>query len=289
MQGLLMFNLDNIDEKIKCSEYDVIGIGTMGCVRALPPVELVKDIFSSLQKCSKRLRLYTPRVPQEHLEEVKTYLKSLEPVISRPECDLVVNDIGVLLWIKRTGLNVHKIVLGATYSWSVLQNTLSNNMLRDETDEIKEIYQQVNNNNDIRLGFFKENGVAEIEVPNLKKTVDKLDRIRNMGFAVSAFENFILAGYSRVCACMKNANEYVANCQYQCRDIICLKMENLWDAGTQPFPYYKENTGKEKEFFNNILVQGNMQYRLISDNLKAEKELIQDKFDTVLKCLDLEY
>lgn len=286
MRGLLMLNPDAIEERVKCPEYDVIGIGSMGCIRALPSAERVSELFELLQKHSKKLRLYTPRVPQEHLEEIKCYLRSLKPVISHPDCTLVVNDMGILLWIKRSGLKVHRVVLGATYSWSVLQNALADNMLRDESDEIKSIYQQVNNNNDLRLGFFIENGVAEIEVPNLKRTVSKLERIRNMGLAVSTFENFMLAGYSRVCTCVKIENEYAANCRCQCKEIMRLNMENLWDANSQPFPYYKERTGEEKLLFSDIYVQGNMQYRKIQEKLKAGTAAKHDGFETIMECLD---
>lgn len=287
MLGEYFLKVSDFNEELLTKDIDIVAIGSMGCCKALPDIKEVFRIFDICIKCNKKLRLYTPRIPQEQLGFMMDYIQKSSNLLISDNFQLVVNDIGLLLWMREKDFKTKHLILGATYSWSAAQNSLFENIIRDENDAIKKIYVQVNNNNDIRLSFFKNLNITEIEVPNIKKVLEQVDRIRNNGFSISIFDSFILAGYSRSCVHAKIKNIQAKECNKECEEVLEINMDQMWDYVTVPFPYFIHNT-EVNSYFSLLYVHGNMQYRAIQNSLKGDENQMNLMVDTIIKCAELD-
>lgn len=281
LKGEYFIDSRNIDEEIFQGSAEVIAIGSMGCPKAMPDIEEIHRIWEGCSENKKILRIYTPRTPQEHLADMKHYLNNLRELLKKKEVQLVINDMGILLWLKDNHFEIENLVLGATYSWSAMQNTLYENIVRDEADTIKRVYAQVNNNNDLRLEFLRSLNVTEIEVPNIKNVLDQIQRIRAHGFAVSTYRDYMLAGYSRSCVHAKNNDIDAVYCKYECRKPLWLNMKQMWDAVTGSFPYFLDDE-EVNQYYSSLIVYGNVQFRKIMEEQKGEEGQLDGEKDTMI-------
>lgn len=287
MLGEYYFRLSDFNEEELDNEIDIIAIGHMGCCRALPDYNEILEVYNTCKKHNKKLRLYTPRVPQEHLKFMMEYLQAISRLFESDFFQLVINDIGLLLWMKEKNYKPKQLILGATYSWSAMQNSLYDNIIRDEKEDIKRMYAQVNNNNDIRLSFLKDLNITEIEVPNIKGVLEQVDRIRDNGFAISVFKTFILAGFSRSCVHCKIKKIKASDCNKECEEVFKLDMNQMWDYLTGSFPYFVDKP-EINTYYSSLFVHGNMQYRELKNSIKGDEDQLNLMKDTIIKCSGLD-
>lgn len=285
MVGKYYLDYNQIPEKICDNNIDIIAIGHMGCFRFLPNVKSLIKIFERIKKNNKILRLYTPRIPQEHLVDFKNYLITLSKTVNEDNFQLVINDIGILIWLKKSNIIFRHVVLGSTISWSAMQNTLFDNIMRAESESLKNIYMQVNNNSILRIDFFKQLGIREIEVPNICEVLNHVEKIKLKDIRISVFEKYMLAGYSRVCMNMKVQNKESRFCKKECSEIIKIDMDKMWDYNSGKFPYFVKDPNVSK-LYSDIYVFGNIQFRIIPEQIRGKTEQLSEK-DTVLQIVEI--
>jgi len=220
------------------------------------------------------------------MNSMQEYISSLKEILKDLNFQIVINDIGLLLWIHENNIVTNHIVLGCTYSWSPMQNMLYDNMMRDERESIKEIFSQVNNNNSLRLQFFKELNVKEIEVPNIHKVLVHTDKIKKASLGISVFERYMLAGYSRVCVNMKSDNTECISCKMECLEVMKVDMESIWDYNSGKLPYFVKDD-KSSSYYQDLYIQGNIQFKKIPQILKGRVNQLRDK-DSIIKICDLD-
>ena len=211
-----------LSKAVNYDDYQSFSIGSDTCIikffKLTEDQELL-DFLRARKAEGKQIKIVTPFVPEKHLDKMKKVLKNMLQSDLFKDSVVVVNDLGMMQYIhsisKTTGVCIGRILLYSvdTVPWGEL-------ISRSETEEVQKIVHQISLYDNIKMEFYKEFNVTEIEVNLTEGCVESLKAIQKNGFKVNVHHRDILYGTQRSCPIRRNGN-------FDCAGSECEQFEEL--------------------------------------------------------------
>lgn len=233
---------------------DIIAVGSERCIYNLPSENELVKIIKNVHSIGKRIRLVTPKVPQEHFEKV---MKILKTAINSGIDLITINDYGIMyegynFW-KETGI---KVAVGRGVSWCMEECPWYYNLLREEDAFVRKTCLMSNMENSHKLSFLKSYGITDVELEGLPGVLENIDIIRaNMNVTIHL--DYPVISFSRVCHMMKFNKCIAPQCTAKCHEVLKLELLKGYD-GKVPYPHLKDIDEELKNVIGDLYISGNL-------------------------------
>jgi hypothetical protein len=232
------------------NDFEVIGLGHIGCFHKMSL--LTEYHLQRIYNLQKEIKIELPIIYENQMQSA---LHKLHSWMTYP-VSLVINDYGMLFELKKLGITENvPIYLGRNLISSFFNCPWYGNILIEEEIDVKEMWNQVNVDNEEMIQFLKENKVVGIDIdisPYMEKSILEL---RNRGFEVNAFVQNPIASISRSCHIVRNLNEKIGSCQHLCNKPVQLQPMESWNRFDDA---YKRISKTTREEIGQLLAYGNV-------------------------------
>ena len=252
--GTYEMRIDRLGFDIE-QNYDTIqsfSIGHESCIikffKVIQQTDLL-DFVRRQKEAGREIRIITPFVPEQHLDEMKEVIKS----ICKEECFkdsvIIVNDFGLMSYIHKIDEN-RKMCLGRSLLFSFDYAPWGHKIYENEPEKIQKVVAQINFYDDEKMEFYRGYHVSEIEVNLTAGTIDSLKEIQKAGFKVNVHKGSFLYGTQRSCYIRRCSAEQNC-CGTECEYAEELEIEEFWGGAG----YYKKPD--DIAFPNPLYLRGN--------------------------------
>ncbi len=230
---------------------NTISIGDEGCVWKLPSIDEFKELALKILDRKYKLKVITPRVPQEHFDDIADKIRALSKITK--EYTLVINDFGLLDYCYDNGILPEKISIGRSISRSIEECPWYEEMVRNEKDIFK--LDLISNSlvEEEKIELLSKYGVDEIESSLLPKAHYAYQWIKKKGWKVNAHIGNITMAYSRNCQYAKYKKLSIGECSEKCNEKVDIKLIKATD-GYRELDVINKCSDKQFEFFIRTLI-----------------------------------
>ena len=211
-------------------------------------LEFIKNQY----KLGKQIRIITPFVPEQHLEEIKNLIPQLCQEEYFQNSVIIINDLGLMSYIHRIE-PMRQMCLGRNLLACFDHAPWGHKIYESEPPHIQKVIAQVSFYDDEKMDFFKQYHITEIEANLTKGSTDSLKEIQKAGFKVNIYQSSFLYGIQRSCYIRRYNTDQTCN-GTECDSSEQLELDKLWcGAG---FYQIEENI----EFPSPLYLRGNQIY-----------------------------
>ena len=243
----------NIDKYLNIS-CNTISIGDEGCIWKLPCIDELKELSQKVLDKGYKLKIITPRIPQEHFNKVVDRIKSLNEITRN--YTLVINDLGLLDYCYDNNILPDKISMGRSISRSIEECPWYKEMVKNEKENLQLDLTSNSLVEEEKIELFSKYGVDEIEsslLPNAHYAYEWLNR---KGWKINGYIGNLTMAYSRNCQYAKYKKLATGKCIEECNEKIKIKMISASD-GYKKFDAVNKYSDEQFEFF----ILGSILYR----------------------------
>ncbi len=216
---------------------------------------LAEEHIQYILQQGKSAKIELPILFETHFERV---MEKVQQFFHLP-LNIVVNDWGTLHYlVSQQNLPHVSFSLGRQLVYSLMNCPWYEDILQNETDDIRKAYLQVNVDSDSILALLQQYGVKEIDLDMGPGMQESIQSLRKEGIAINAFLDYAMASMSRSCHTVRAYNESVGNCGYLCNEAIYIEPRQRWNRFEDTMiRIAKENRQKLGELivYGNIVVQ----------------------------------
>lgn len=234
-------------------DYDTICLGHSGCIHKM--AGLAEEHIQYILQQGKSAKIELPILFETHFERV---MEKVQQFFHLP-LNIVVNDWGTLHYLVSQQNPPHvSFSLGRQLVYSLMNCPWYEDILQNETNDIRKAYLQVNVDSDSILALLQQYGVKEIDLDMGPGMQESIQSLRKEGIAINAFLDYAMASMSRSCHTVRAYNESVGNCGYLCNEAIYIEPRQRWNRFEDTMiRIAKENRQKLGELivYGNIVVQ----------------------------------
>lgn len=270
----------------KAKEYTVyavqeIGIGSESCFYKIPTIEQMKEL---IEMTDKKIKIIFPFIAQKYLEIVKNLFDQI--IKEKLYLTVVLNDIGLIAYLKNKNSPVIDVVAGRFFDWSYEMVPWNENVLRDESPISIDFLKRSRLHNDKKLDLLKTLNIKGVELNTTRSNLNSLEYFEQKGMKTYGHYYFNTLAFSRACP-VKRMNES-NSCTEQCNQYQKVIFENKWVASTSFVPDKNNftNADEVKEMFPEIYMKGNMM--LQKNNISMEKMVLFHRIIVDDALLDME-
>lgn len=225
-------NLNKLDEVLRF-DCDIIGIGSESCVHKLP---LLPDLLTAADKIrenGRKIRLLTPFVPEKYFDKVLNLVKDFSNECKKAE--ITINDHGLLYAFHSQSPRGTRLGLGHILSFTSEECPWYENIIRDETAEVKNGYIRCNMQSESKVKLYKKLRVLYIESAMFPRASKHFDKIRELDIDIVALYEYAPIAYSRVCPTARFYKKKIPECIPCCDKGITIELEKPLDRRKQSF------------------------------------------------------
>lgn len=206
---------------------DVISIGNDACPLSLPSFEQLSEAYEKVLSKGKALKLVTPVVFQKHWGNVTEYIEQVTDKF--PDLKIVVNDYGVVNYLKNKGYHMKNISLGHVVSYIYEECPWFSYLLDAEGDFLKNSEEITVFDTPGNISVIREFGIGEIETCLMPFSITSFYGFWKNGFDVNAMVDMIPFTYGRACHGSRYYGKTVGkDCFDICNRITKLRYSYRW-------------------------------------------------------------
>lgn len=213
----------------KALKYDcyVISIGNDACPLRLPSIDQLSKANEKVRDSGKTLKLVTPIVFQRHWRNVIEYIDQVIELF--PDLKIVVNDYGIVNYLKNKGYHMKNISLGHVISYIYEECPWFSYLLDAEGDFLKNSEEITVLDTPGNISVIQEFGIGEIETCLMPFSISSFYGFWENGFNVNAMVNMIPFTYGRACHGSRYYRKTVGkDCFDVCNKITKLRYSYRW-------------------------------------------------------------
>lgn len=241
-------------EKIWDWEWDILGIGDIGCVYRMPSQNELKDMVKVAIENDKKINFITPIAHQPHLEHI---LNMIRIVYESVECvDCTINDLGVLSASKELKRDNFNLIIGRILM-RVFQECPWHSVIFDDEDNfIKEAF-TTKSYEEEKILFLKKLGAKGFESSYFSEISPVLGRLLHaQGLQLRLYLDFALASVGRACHTARFYKLNPPECLSKCEKSTKIKMSKIYNTSTG-IPTFDEIPEDSKKYIPEFCVWGN--------------------------------
>lgn len=210
-----IYNLDLIDDIIKLKP-DIISIGDDYCPWKLIQINDYMNIASKILDAGIGLRIVTSFLSDSTFEKVLKIINDIKSLSDNIE--FVFNDHGLLSYMKNNHTLPSKVIIGQMLNHSFEEYLWSKEMVKEETEKVKNSWLMSNFANKTVIDYFKKNYNLKGIIMNYLPYGQKSGEIFNgNGVEVCFVDKLYTMAVARKCHCAKFNNKEPGNdCEELC-------------------------------------------------------------------------
>lgn len=208
---------------------EAFSIGHESCIIKFFKVirdQVLLEFIKNQYKLGKQIRIITPFVPEQHLEEIKDLIFHLCQEECFQNSIIIVNDLGLMHYIHRID-PTRQMCLGRNLLSCFDHAPWGHRIYESELPHIQKIIAQVSFYDDEKMDFFRQYHIAEIESNLTEGSTDSLKEIQKAGFKINIYQSSFLYGIQRSCYIRRYNADQTCN-GTECESPELLELDKLW-------------------------------------------------------------
>lgn len=221
------------------------------------------ETADKIEENGRKFRLLTPFVPQKHVSSVLNLIENFSK--EKNNTEITINDYGILYACQRLShAKDNRFTLGHFLSQTTEESPWHENILRDESEAIKETYLRCNMENKRRMEVCKKWGVHCIESAMFPHTSGHFREIRDLGVEILVFLDYYQIAFGRRCPVAKFYDIEIPGCFSKCDEVLKLQLKLMYDKATHRPMEPSEEARKDMP---ELYVCGNVAFAKIKPNM----------------------
>lgn len=230
--------------------YQTISLGHSGCHYKIMGIQDHHIRF--LLDQDKKVKIELPIIFQHSMENVIQWIGKL----LHYELTIIVNDWGTLYYLSKEKIPPNiSLSLGRQLVFNYSNCPWYEDILQNESEEIKHHYLQLNINNQSMINILKDMGITEIDTDINIQMKESVQLIREAGIKVNGFLGYPITSTSRACHTLGFYGGDLGKCQHLCNEGILIEPRERWNRFEDTtLKISKENRDK----LGKLIVYGNV-------------------------------
>lgn len=263
-----VYNIDLIDDIILLKP-DIISIGDDYCPWKLRSIKNYVEISKKVIEAGMKFRLVTSFVPGNSFDEINKMIDKISEISD--EIEFVINDYGVLSYLKSMGKLPKNVIIGQMLNHSLEEYLWSKEMISEEELKVKDNWLLSNYANKMVIDYFKENyNLRGIIINCLPYGQKSAEIIQSNGVEVNFVEKLYTMAVARKCHCAKFYNKTPGQkCESLCNECFRASLNQVYKIGTDDIKYGIPNDDV-KNRVQDWIIFGNAIYHKYPDDLNLD-------------------
>lgn len=198
----------------------IISIGDDACIYKIPTQEKALIVADKIMNAGYEFKFTTSKLAEKHVDNMIKTIACLTREIT--DYTLVINDLGLLHACNKMEILPQKVHLGRGINRATEDTPWNKEFVKNENFKEDML---VNNYADTpKIKYMKKYGVTGIEATILDSSVYGFQKIKDMGWKISAHIGNSVIGIARKCAYAKYKKFQIGECSDSCKVPIDIDM-----------------------------------------------------------------